>query len=100
MIEYMISNNFLHSRPKIPPISSMVLLSIYKNSDEQIELAKPNKSHVKKNISDFEIVRSLGKGSFGQVYMVKDLVKGKIYLRNRKILCNENNLKDEDTNIG
>ena len=80
----MISNNFSHSRPKIPPISSMVLLSIYKSSDEYIELAKPNKSHVKKNISDFQIVRSLGKGSFGQVYMVKDLIKGKKYLKKQE----------------
>jgi hypothetical protein len=40
--------------------------------DEYLQIKKPGSSGIKKNISDFKIMRSLGKGSFGQVYMVKD----------------------------
>lgn len=63
-----------------------------------MQIKKPNSSVIKKNISDFKIFRSLGKGSFGQVYMVKDEEK-RISISNlRKVLCNENNTKNKNTN--
>jgi serine/threonine protein kinase len=46
------------------------------NKDEFIQLKKSNSPQNKKNITDFKIIRSLGRGSFGQVYMVKDDLKG------------------------
>lgn len=33
---------------------------------------------IKKDIKDFKLCRSLGKGTFGQVYMVKDEKKCKL----------------------
>ena len=40
--------------------------------DQEAEQKKESKS-----ITDFEVVRGLGKGAFGQVYLVKDKVKSK-----------------------
>lgn len=43
------------------------------NQDEETEstpIKKPHKAG-KKTIKDFEVVRGLGKGAFGRVYMIK-----------------------------
>ena len=33
-----------------------------------------------KTITDFKVVRGLGRGAFGQVFMVKDVTESKSYL--------------------
>ena len=35
-----------------------------------------NRSSKPKVITDFKVVRGLGRGAFGQVYMVRDMIEG------------------------
>lgn len=60
----------------------------------RLDRARPaNSSSVKVNLETFEIIRKLGKGSFGTVYKVRCKINGKIYamksLPKDKILVNK-----------
>ena len=43
------------------------------NQDQEAELIAVQKSSkfIKKSLNDFEVVRGLGKGAFGRVYLIK-----------------------------
>lgn len=45
-----------------------------------------------KRITDFKVVRALGRGAFGQVFMVRDSIESK-HVMIRSLLCHENHTK-------
>ncbi len=49
-----------------------------------------------KSISDFKVVRGLGRGAFGQVFMVRDTTESKMIKIVRSMLRDENNFERDD----
>ena len=53
-----------------------------------------NKLYIGERLTDFEIIQKLGKGQFGQVYLVKSKITKKCYAVKHLKLENENQMKD------
>lgn len=82
----MLIKNMRERKTNLTDIKSM--LSLNGTQDEQSKL--PNNS--KRSINDFEVVRGLGRGAFGKVYLVR--VRKEHSSRNKVSVCDIAQLDD------